>query len=128
MDKDVSRQEAELMALKATQPILGSQVPMRMVKSDVYQFNVVDYYGEKEITYKMTPGYHMVILSAEVALDAGFTQKKTRITYRDIQQIQDGSGNVKTKIIATAEPSAYPGDETLYARITAVGDEEGEFI
>lgn len=128
MNEDVAKQERELLALKSTQLIAGSQVPMVMKKSNTYQMNVVDYYGEKTITYRMSAGYHMVILSAEVALNSSFTQKKTRVTYRDIQQVQDGSGDVKLKIIATAEPSAYPGDETLYARVTAVGDEAGEFL
>lgn len=130
MDEEIKKIEDELKALKAIQPVTGSQVPMKIVRSQAYAKTITGSYagyGEWTFTYRMSEGYHMVFLYAEMFKNSALTQQKDRVSFSNYQMAQDGSGDVKIKVCA-CYTTMSSGSENVWIRLTAVGDEAGQFI
>lgn len=132
---DIKKQEDELIALKSTQVIAGSQLPIFKTSSGT-QSGSIDVRGDWEftrnITFRTTAGYHFLDFSLDnFAQTSG--NGEIRIGEMCVHQLpQDGSGVIQLKLfIRVGTYRSYPPPSTYVAgftySITAFGDATGTF-
>lgn len=133
IDEDIKRQEDELAALKATQVIAGSKVPIKTSSSGNLSGSVTFNGGafERTITFNTTSGYHFMnfaVSSFNQTSEVGVVGVESFSLY---VLPQDGSGSIRMKFVTNAswQQGTYPPAKTanFTYSITGFGDATGTF-